>query len=67
MIKARLGDVMKTFGRYTIMVNYEENDLLSLLSPDKLDESGHGGDTLPSQPSGRKEYKRYGMFVTWSQ
>ena len=36
-------------------------------SPDKLDESGHGGDTLPSQPSGRKEYKRYGMFVTWSQ
>ena len=38
MIKARLGDVMKTFGRYTIMVNYEENDLLSLLSPDKLDE-----------------------------
>ena len=29
---------MKTFGRYTIMVNYEENDLLSLLSPDKLDE-----------------------------
>lgn len=38
MIKTRLGDVMKTFGRQTILANYEEDDLLSLLSEKKIKE-----------------------------
>ena len=35
---------------------------------DKLDESPRQGrDTNPSPPEGRKEYERFGMFITWSQ
>ena len=34
---------------------------------EKLDSTGQGGDTLPNQPSGRREYKRFDAFVTWSQ
>lgn len=35
---------------------------------DNLDHSRQTGrDELPDRPSGRKEYKRYPMFVTWSQ
>ena len=36
-------------------------------NPDKLDAGRQGGDSLPSRPSGRKEYKRFEAFVTWSQ
>ena len=36
-------------------------------NPDKLDGGSQGGDSLPSRPSGRKEYKRFEGFVTWSQ
>lgn len=36
--------------------------------PESLDMSSQTGrDGLPDQPSGRKEYTRYPMFVTWSQ
>ena len=37
-------------------------------SPDSLDNSGRqGNDELPNRPSGRGEYKRLDLFVTWSQ
>ena len=35
---------------------------------DKLDgEPRQGRDANPSPPEGREEYKRFGMFITWSQ
>ena len=37
-------------------------------NPASLDSRGQGGgDSLPSRPSGRKEYNRFSAFVTWSQ